>query len=243
MDQASQDGFRTGLRAGAALAATSFLLAVTFGVLARAQGWGELAPVVCSFVVFSGSAQFAMLATLSSGGGALAAVTAAALVNIRYVPMGIAVARDLRGRRLRRAFEGQAVVDGSWAAAHLGGGRFDRPLLLGATAVQWPAWVAGTALGAMATPVAGFLHPLGLDALTPALFAVLLLDEVKRGHEGRLAAALGAGVAGVLIAFVPAGPALIGGAGAAGLAALRRPRAAVAARADEVARTGEEAVR
>ena len=35
------------------------VLGVSFGVLARQLGWGVVAPVVCSVVVMSGSAQFA----------------------------------------------------------------------------------------------------------------------------------------------------------------------------------------
>ncbi|WP_189431292.1 AzlC family ABC transporter permease [Streptomyces rubiginosohelvolus] len=99
---------------------------VSFGAISSSQGWGYVASVICSMAVFSGSAQFALLATLGSGGGPAGAVMSAALINSRFIPMGIAVAGDLRGGRFRRALEGQAVVDGSWAAAHLGAGRFDR---------------------------------------------------------------------------------------------------------------------
>ncbi|GAU71255.1 hypothetical protein SSP35_31_00200 [Streptomyces sp. NBRC 110611] len=225
--------FRSGLRTGSGLAAASFLLAISFGALSQSQSWGPVAPVVCSLIVFSGSAQFAMVATLGAGGDALAAVLAAALVNIRYIPMGIAIARDLQGGRLRRALEGQAVVDGSWAAAHLGGGRFDRSLLFGATLVQWLSWVGGTAIGVAVAPDPELLYTLGLDVLTPALFAVLLIDELKRAREGWLSAGIGAGVAGVLIAVVPAGPALVAGPGAAALVTL--------ARTDRTGRIAQEA--
>ncbi|WP_223279907.1 AzlC family ABC transporter permease [Streptomyces sp. SDr-06] len=221
-----RERFHAGLRAGAGLATASFLLAISFGAISQAQGWGPVAPIVCSLIVFSGSAQFALAATLGAGGGVIAAVTAAALVNVRFVPMGIAVARDLRGGRLRRALEGQAVVDGSWAAAHLGGGRFDRPFLFGATAAQWPAWVAGTALGVAVAPDPALLHTLGLDVLTPGLFVVLLLDEVRRNRAGRLPAVLGAVIAGALLYVLPSGPALIGAAAAAFLVQARRPVAA-----------------
>lgn len=221
-----RERFHAGLRAGTGLAAAAFLLAISFGAISQAQGWGPVAPIVCSLVVFSGSAQFALAATLGAGGGAVAAVVAAALVNVRFVPMGIAVARDLRGGPLRRALEGQAVVDGSWAAAHLGGGRFDRPFLLGATAVQWPAWVVGTALGVAVAPDPELLHTLGLDVLTPALFVVLLFDEVRRDRAGRLPAALGGAVAASLLFVLPTGPSLIGAATAA-LLALRTTKEAV----------------
>jgi predicted branched-subunit amino acid permease len=215
--------FVSGLRTGSGLAAAAFLLAVSFGAVSASQGWGPLAPVICSMVVFSGSAQFALLATLGSGGGLAGAVTSAALINSRFVPMGIAVAGDLRGGRFRRALEGQAVVDGSWAAAHRGGGRFDRYLLFGATAVQWPAWVAGTALGVAISPDPDLLHRLGLDVLTPALFVALLYEEVRRERINRLPALLGAVLAAGLVLFLPTGPALVGAALAALVALGRLP--------------------
>ncbi|MFE9458632.1 AzlC family ABC transporter permease [Streptomyces californicus] len=225
--------FLSGLRTGCGLAAASFLLAVSFGAISASQGWGRIAPVICSLAVFSGSAQFALLAALGSGGGMAGAVTSAALINSRFVPMGIAIAGDLRGGRFRRALEGQAVVDASWAAAHLGGGRFDRYLLFGATAIQWPAWVAGTGLGVVVAPHPDLLHRLGLDVLTPALFLALLLDEVRRERINRLPALLGAMIAAALIVFLPAGPALVGAALAALIALVRAPaRAGQAEEAD-----------
>jgi predicted branched-subunit amino acid permease len=124
---------------------------------------------------------------------------------------------------LRRALEGQAVVDGSWAAAHLGGGRFDRYLLFGATAIQWPAWVAGTALGVVVSPDPDLLHRLGLDVLTPALFVALLWEEVRKERVNRLPALLGAVLAAGFLLFLPAGPALVGAALAALVALVRRP--------------------
>jgi predicted branched-subunit amino acid permease len=88
--------------------------------------------------------------------------------------------------------------------------------------VQWPAWVAGTALGVALAPDAELLHTLGLDVLTPALFVMLLLDELTRERTNRLPAALGAAIAAGLLLVMPAGPALIGAALAA-LVALVKP--------------------
>ncbi|GGW03224.1 hypothetical protein GCM10010230_37910 [Streptomyces narbonensis] len=225
-----RERFRSGLAVGSGLAAASFLLATSFGALTQAQGWGTLAPILCSVVVFSGSAQFALVAALGTGGGVASAVTAAALINSRFLPMGMAVAGDLRGGRLRRALEGQAVVDGSWAAAHLGGGRFDRYVLFGATAIQWPAWVAGTALGVAVAPEPELMHRLGLDVITPALLVTFLIDELRKERANRLPALLGAVIAAALILVLPTGPALIGAAAAA-LVALAGPAPKTPARA------------
>ncbi|MFD0307741.1 AzlC family ABC transporter permease [Streptomyces sp. NPDC127119] len=216
-----REGFVAGIKVGTGLAAAAFVLAVTFGAFARTEGWGVLAPIVCSLVVFSGSAQFALATALAGGGGVPTAVAAAALINGRFIPMGVAVAKDLRGGRIRRALEGQAVVDGSWVAAHLGGGRFDRWKLFGATAVQWPAWVAGTALGVVMAPPESLVESLGLDLVFPAFFLLLLLDELRGSRAARAAAALGACLAAVLVIWVPAGLALLG-ASAAALLGLRK---------------------
>jgi 4-azaleucine resistance transporter AzlC len=213
------------VRIGVGLAAASFLLAVTFGATVRAEGWGLLAPVVCSMLVFSGSAQFALATALAGGGGAVPAVASAALINGRFLPMGVAVTSSLTGSRWRRAVEAQSVVDASWVAAHLGGGRFDRERLIGATFVQWPAWVAGTAVGVLVAPPPDLTEALGLDVVFPAFFLLLLVDEVRGSRRAGLAAGVGATAAGGLLWLVPAGVALVGSTAGAlvGLVRRRRP--------------------
>ena len=123
---------RPGLRAGAALGVVAFLVGLSFGVLARPE-MGVVAPIVMSALVFAGAAQFGALAVLVAGGGAVPAVVAGVLLNARFLPMGLALGPSLPGRALRRALEGQAVVDASWALANRGDGTFDRYMLLGAT--------------------------------------------------------------------------------------------------------------
>ena len=148
---------------------------------------------------------------------------AAGLVNARFLPMGVAVAASLHGDRVRRAIEGQAVVDGSWVAAHLGDGRFDRERLIGVTVVQRPAWVAGTAVGVFVAPPAHLAAQLGLDLVFPTFFLVLLIDELHASGGARLAAGIAAAIAAALIWVAPAGLALLG-ATVAALVGLQRRR-------------------
>ena len=213
---------RAGARVGLGLATAGFALSVTFGASARAEGWGILLPVVMSAVVFSGSAQFALLTALSGGGGLLPAVASAALVNARFLPMGVAVAPGLRTGPVRRALVGQAIVDGSWVTAHAGGDRFDAHRMVGATLPQWPAWVAGTALGALLAPPADVVEAYGLDVVFPAFFVVLLIDELRASARARVAAGLGAVLAGGLVTVVPAGLALLAATPAALVGLVRR---------------------
>ena len=198
---------QAGLRAGLPYGAASLLLGLSFGVLARPV-MGPLATIVMSVVVFAGSAQFAALAVLSAGGGAAAAIVAGMLLNLRFIPMGIAIAPSLRAGRLGRALRGQALVDASWALANRGGGRFDIEFLLGSTLAQYPAWVAGTVIGALAGSALGNPRSLGLDAIFPAFFLGLLVVELRR-PAARPVAALGAAIALVLTPLTPAGVPII----------------------------------
>ena len=97
-----REAFREGLRIGGPYAIAGFLLAISFGVLAKPV-MGPVAPIIMSALLFAGSAQFAATAVLAAGGGAVAAIIAGILLNARYVPMGVALAPSLRGGPIRRA--------------------------------------------------------------------------------------------------------------------------------------------
>jgi 4-azaleucine resistance transporter AzlC len=201
----------------------AFVLAVSFGVLARTLGWGVVAPIVSSVFVFSGSAQFAVANVLGAGGSAAAAIVAAVLVSARFAPMGVAIASSLKGGPLRRSIEAQATVDASWALANRGGGRFDREVLIGATGPQFVAWVGGTVVGVFAGDAIGDPDALGLDVVFPAFFLGLLIDELRTGREHVRAAMIAAAVALALIPFTPAGIPIIAACVGA-LVGLRRAR-------------------
>jgi 4-azaleucine resistance transporter AzlC len=218
---ADQPGYRAGVRAAAPLAVAVFAFGVSFGVLAQASGWGALAPLVMSITTFGGSAQFAAVSVLGAGGGVAAAVAAALLLNSRYIPLGIAIAPEVRGSLLRRLLTAQLVVDESWAIAHRGGGRFDRRLLVGAGLLLYLAWVLGTTVGVLGGEALGDPETLGLDAAFPALFLGLLVRQVHT-REAVVAALLGAAIALALVPIAPPGVPIIA-AVAACLIGLRRP--------------------
>jgi 4-azaleucine resistance transporter AzlC len=212
--------FRRGLEAGVPFALAGAMLSLSFGVLAREAGLGALAAILMSAIVFAGSAQFAAVGIIAAGGGVIPAIVAATLVNSRYLPMGVALAPYLPGGAWRRALQGQPLVDASWALAQDAEGHFDRHFLFGATAVQYVTWLSGTVVGALVG--IGGLDPadVGLDALFPAFFLVLLIEELRRPGAPGVAFA-GALIALVLVPLTPVGvPVLV--ASVAALIGLRR---------------------
>jgi 4-azaleucine resistance transporter AzlC len=226
--ETAREGFRRGLRAGVPFGIAGFLLSVSFGVVAQDAGLSALAAIVMSVIVFAGSAQFAAIAIIGQGGSAGAAIVAAALMNSRFLPMGAAFGPSLPGGPLKRAAQGQAVIDASWALAARGDGSFDRWMLFGATAVQYVTWQAGTILGALAGDVLGDPDALGLDAIYPAFFLALLIAEV-RSRRAALVAILGAAIAIALVPVAPAGVPILAASAAALVGLTRAAQRAVLA--------------
>ncbi|HWI71166.1 MAG TPA: AzlC family ABC transporter permease [Baekduia sp.] len=177
---------------------------LTYGVLARQAGFSSLAVVLFSVLTFAGSAQFAAVSIVRDGGTAIAAITAALLLNARYLPIGLSIAPYLPGRAAARAAQGQVAVDESWAVSHQGGGRYDPRLLVGAGLVIYAAWVVCSIAGVAAGSVLGDPETLGLDAAFPALFLALLAGQIR---ERRLffAALAGAAIALAMVPLVPPG--------------------------------------
>ena len=177
---------------------------MSFGILAVEGGFSQVAAIVFSAIVFAGSAQFASVSIVAAGGGAGAAIAAATLMNSRFLPMAAAVGPSFSGGPLKRAAKGQTVVDASWALSSRGDGSFDEYLLMGASAIAYVSWVTGTAVGALWGDKLGDPDVLGLDAIFPAFFFGLLLNEL-RSPRSRAVAALGTVLALAMVPIAPPG--------------------------------------
>lgn len=193
-----------GVRAVLPIVVTVPLFALSWGVLARAEGMGIVAPIVMSATTFGGSAQFAVVSILDDGGSLVAAIVAALLLNARYAAIGLSVASLFRGSLLRRVAQSQLIVDESWALSARPDGTFDRRILLGAGLTLYAAWIAGTASGVVGGAALGDPERFGLDAAFPALFLALLVGQL-RSRRALLAALAGGGIALALIPFAPPG--------------------------------------
>ena len=238
-----------GLRASMPLALPIVAVGISFGLLATPL-LGPIPSVVMSAVVWSGTAQFAAVTILTSGGGTALAAGAGLLANTRFLPMGFAIAPSMRGGRLRRLLRGALLADVSFVIGHRGGGQFDISAIAWAAPVQYVAWVVGTVAGVAGATAIGDPSRWGLDVLFPVFYLSLLLPELfperlrrggrrtsrqsdhassgfSRGASRNLrpimVAALAAAITLALTPVAPAGvPVLV--AAAAALIGLRPPR-------------------
>jgi branched chain amino acid efflux pump len=192
------------MRAALPLVIPTALIGASFGVAAVTTDWGTVAPIVMSAIVFSGAAQFAVLAVLSAGGSVVTAIIAATLIASRFLAIGVALGPFMRGGPVRRALEGQAVVDASLILARTGEARYGVRRLLGATLPQYVGWGVGTVVGVLAGDAIPDPDKLGLDALFPAFFLVLVWSELG-SRAARVTAATATLIAVVLIPIAPPG--------------------------------------
>jgi 4-azaleucine resistance transporter AzlC len=205
--------WRDGLRAAAPLFVPTFLLAISFGVLARPV-LGTAEAITMSAIVWAGGAQFAALGVLQAGGAAGAAIVAGILVNGRFLPMGLAIGPSLTGTAKRRALKGQTLVDASFALSAREGGRFEEGIILGAAIPQYAGWLLGTVAGVLAGGLIGDVEDFGLDAIFPAFYLALLLGEL-RSRAAVSAALLGAAITLALMPVAPPGVPVLAASAAA----------------------------
>ncbi len=181
-----------------------------FGVVYGAAADDVLGPalaVASSVLIFSGAAQFTMVALLAAGSTPLAVLAGVAPLALRHLPLGAIVRPHLPPGRRRRALVSWFLIDETAGLALARCGPVERTLTV-AGGLSYAAWVAGTAGGVAGASLPG-IEPLA-DALFPVLFVGLAaLTAASRADAGRavvagaaslvlLSAWPGAGVLGAL---------------------------------------------
>jgi 4-azaleucine resistance transporter AzlC len=183
---------RTIITASLTLGFAVGLVAISFGVLAVANGLSVPQTVAMSSLVFTGASQFAAVGVIAGGGSGAAAVASGLLLAARNGVYGLALAPILRGSLGRRLLASHFVLDESTAMATA------QPDHAGQVRAFWASglaifvcWNIGTLIGALAGGALGDPATLGLDAAFPAGFVVLIGPHL-RTRAGRRAALLAA---------------------------------------------------
>ena len=206
-----------------ALAVTPFGLA--FGLAARNAGLGLIEAMGFSSLVFTGSAQFATVSVLADGGTALTAVLAGALLNLRSLAFGVALAPYLGGPLRFRVAASQLMIDEAAAVGMAQQSPSSRRFgyLAGGIAV-FALWNASTAVGVLFLGAMGdVVTDAGIDATIPAAFLALLWPRLSNGRQ-RLMAVGGAIIALAGVPALPPGLPIVAAGAAVVLGARRSAR-------------------
>jgi predicted branched-subunit amino acid permease len=202
----------------------TFAWAAVFGAAAVLAGLSQAAAIAMSAIVWSGTAQLAVVKILALP---LVSIFATSLLlSLRFAPMVLGVNHLLAVPRWKRVLISATIVDASFFLAvrrrwdHGGLG----PYLVGAWLAQYATWVLGTVAGALfgAVVPAGWLHT--VEGFTVVIF-VVLAAEICTTKRMTAAALLGAAIGLLLARVVPVGIAMVAAALVAGAIAMPRGRA------------------
>lgn len=172
-----------------------FTTSVAFGLLAVSAGLTPFEAVIFSMSNLTGAAQFMAINLISAGAAAGEIIISAVLLNMRYFIMSASLARKLRLTRIsHKMITAFGITDEIFSVASLKAGRGSVSFMFGLESFSWLGWVSGTLAGVLA----GSFIPTALqDAMSGALFALfaaLLVPEIKRSFRPLLLAGAAAGL-------------------------------------------------
>jgi predicted branched-subunit amino acid permease len=218
------EGVRRGLRPGAALAVGVFAYGLAFGLVADQAQLTTLQAVLISALVYSGSAQLAVIGVMSAGistisATAWAVVALILVMNARYILFGATLRPWLGPVSAIKAYPSLYILgDGSWMMSlrAYDQGERDAGFILGLSLWSFVAWLSGTAIGSIAGGLAPNPKVLGLDFMLVAFSAAMMVG-MFRGKRDFAVLAFATGVAILVAQLGHAGwaPILAGLAGGA----------------------------
>jgi predicted branched-subunit amino acid permease len=184
------------------VAAAIGVFGVFYGAVAHPVLGGELT-VASSIAMFSGAAQFTMVALLASHATVGAVVVAVVPLALRHIPLGALVQDRLARGRVRRAvLSSLFLTDETVGLALTQRAPAARTMAI-TGGLAYIAWVTGTAAGVAGASVGGAGE--AADALFPVLFIGLAAVTASTWRDAVRAAGAGAAAAALLFAAPAAG--------------------------------------
>jgi predicted branched-subunit amino acid permease len=200
-------GTARGIATGLPMLGSGFVYGLAFGTLAASAGLSFIESVLMSVLVFSGTAQIAVVQIWSSQPSALAAGVIVLIANVRYVLLSASLRPWLGGLPAwKAALPLTFLVDGAYAAGMRAKatGATDAGALLGPSLASFTGWVTATALGYLSGQLISNPRALGLDFVVIA-FCVSAATMMTRNLRD-LVPAIAAGFIVVLVDRLSPGP-------------------------------------
>ncbi len=186
-------------------------MGLSFGTVAVATGLSVAKTVAMSLLLYSGGAQFLVLAAAAGGAGPVAMIVGGLVLNARHLPYGLVLADVLSGSKWRRLLGAHLMTDEATAFTRAQPDRAHARLAFAVAGVLlFLAWNLGTVIGALGGNLLGDPDALGVDAAFPAALLALVAPALRDRLDRRVAVA-GATVALVLTPLLPAGVGVLAG--------------------------------
>jgi 4-azaleucine resistance transporter AzlC len=195
-------------------------IGIPFGLLAVKSGYPLFLAVLMSVFIFAGAGQFMAIGLFASGASVPSILVAKLLLNIRHIVYGLSLIEPFKEAGKWKPYVIYTLSDETYAlltTATPPEGMKKGDFYGLVSLLDQSYWVAGTIIGG----VAGSLIPFsfaGVDFALTALFAVLLIEQIKKTRDPLPVAVGGAVTVGAIFAL-PGEHVLLGSL-AAGIAAL-----------------------
>lgn len=152
---------------------------IAFSVAAQQAGLDSTEIVAMSMLVFAGASQFAALELWQSPVPWLPLALVVFAVNARHILMGASLYPVLRTLPWKRRLLAIGLItDANWAFSMLQTNpRQQAGTVIGGGAALWLAWQVGTAAGLWINATRESAAALGLDAVMPLFFLILLFKQ------------------------------------------------------------------
>lgn len=174
-----------------------------FGILAAKAGISTWNTLAMSVLVYAGSAQLIAVGLFSAGAAPITIILTTFIVNLRHLLMSAALSPYLgRWSRLKIALFAYEITDETFAlhSVRFASTGAQPSEALAVNVISQCSWISGTLLGVFAGDLIADVRPLGLDYALIAMFAALLVFQLKDRRYWVIAALGGAVSVALLLA-------------------------------------------
>src|SRR5574338_802363 len=155
-----------------------------FGILAIKAGLSTCNTIAMSLFVYAGSAQLIAVGLLASGVSSGSIIITTFIINLRHMLMSAALSPYLHSwKRLPIAAFAFELTDETFAvhSTRFADKGAEQRLTLLVNIISQSAWMLGTLLGILGGDLIHDVRPFGLDYALIAMFAALLVFQIKNG--------------------------------------------------------------
>lgn len=187
--------FILGAKASIPLVIGYIPIALAFGILSKTTGISILDSFFFSALVFAGASQFMALNLILIGAGFGEIILTTLLVNFRHFLMSASLAVKIEGKIKRWIpFIAFGVTDESFSVLSFREGKVTKEFTLGLQLSAYLAWVSGTVIGYLAGGILPKIITDGMGIALYAMFAAILVPELKKSSKILFLALLSGGV-------------------------------------------------
>jgi 4-azaleucine resistance transporter AzlC len=174
-------------------------IAVAFGILCRTAGISFIDGLFFSALVFAGASQFIALNLISVGVGFGEIILTTLLVNFRHFLMSASLAAKL-DNNMKKWFPIVAfgVTDEVFSVVSFQEGELTKEFIISLQVVAYSAWVGGTVLGYLVGEIMPEILRDSMGIALYAMFAAILIPEIKKSRKILILAALSGAVNSML---------------------------------------------